>query len=126
MEKKSWPGKKVLIVEDDEFGFELIRISLRDRGLEILHSKDGQHALQVFDENRDLGLILLDIQIPTIDGFTVCRRIREQDPHIPIIAQTAYALNDEQERCMEAGCSAYLSKPLSIEQLIKLMDEFLT
>ena len=126
MEKLSWPGKKVLIVEDDKFGFEFIRVILRDRGLEIIHSVDGAQALQIFNENPDLDLILLDIQIPTLDGYTVCRKIRETNGDIPIIAQTAYALNDEQAKCEEAGCNAYFSKPLSIDKLIRTMDKFLT
>ena len=126
METKTWPGKKVLIVEDDKFGFEFIRISLRDKGLKILHSTDGEEALNIFNENPDLDLILLDIQIPTIDGFTVCKMIRNKDRDIPIIVQTAYVLNDEQSRCEEAGCNAYLSKPLNMEKLLKLMDQYLS
>ena len=126
MESKTWPGKKVLIVEDDKFGFEFIRISLRDKGLEILHSADGEQALKIFNENPDLDLILLDIQIPIIDGFTVCKMIREKDQEIPIIVQTAYVLNDEQSRCKEAGCNDYLSKPLNMEKLIDLMDKYLS
>ena len=125
MEKITWPGKKILIVEDDKFSFEFIRLSLRDRGLEILHSADGEQALRAFSENRDLDLILLDIQIPAIDGFTVCKKIRERDADIPIIAQTAYALNDEQAKCEEAGCNAYLSKPLNIDKLISTIDQYL-
>ena len=126
MKSTAWSGKKILVVEDDRFSFEFIRVSLRDRGLEILHSADGEQALRIFNERDDLDLILLDIQIPTIDGYAVCKKIRETNKDIPIIAQTAYAMNDEQALCAEAGCNAYLSKPLNIDRLISMMDRFLT
>ncbi len=123
---KVWPGRKILVVEDDEFSFEFIRVSLRDRGLEILHAVDGGEALKIYDEITGIDLILLDIQIPVIDGYMVCRRIREKDPLVPIIAQTAFALNDEKTRCEEAGCNAYLSKPLDVNKLMDLLDQFLS
>ena len=126
MEKVTWPGKKILVVEDDRFSFEFIRISLRDRGLEILHSADGEQALRIFNETDDLDLILLDIQIPTMDGYTICKKIRETDKDIPIIFQTAYVHNNERAKCAEVGCNAYLTKPLNIDRLISTMDRFLS
>ena len=126
MEKQTWPGRKILVVEDDKLSFEFIRVSLRNRGLEIIHAGDGEKALQVFHEVRDIDLVLLDIQIPIIDGYTVCRKIREVNQQIPIIAQTAFALDDEKSRCEEIGCNAYLSKPLDINKLVELMGQFLS
>ena len=116
----------MLVVEDDKFSFEYIRVGLRNRGLEIIHAWDGEKALQIFSDTRDIDLILLDIQIPVIDGYTLCKMIRKEDQQIPIIAQTAYVLNGEDFRCEEVGCNAYLSKPLDIGKLIELIDQFLS
>ena len=66
MGKKIWPGRKILVVEDDKLSFEFIRVSLRNRGLEIIHAGDGEKALQVFHEVRDIDLILLDIILPKV------------------------------------------------------------
>jgi CheY-like chemotaxis protein len=126
MGKLNWPGKRILIIEDDTFSFEFIRVSLRGRGLEILHATDGEQAFSMFMDTGGIDLILLDIQIPSIDGYTLCRMIRETGSTVPIIAQTAFALNDEKAKCEAAGCNAYLSKPLDIEKMINTIDRFMT
>ncbi len=125
MGKQTWPGKKILIVEDDRFSFEFIRVSLRDREVEILHAVDGKQAFSIFSNTEQLDLILLDIQIPSIDGYSLCRMIRETGSEIPIIAQTAFALDGERAKCEAAGCNAYFSKPLDIEKLINTIDQFI-
>lgn len=126
LEKNSWPGKKILIVEDDHFSLEFLKVSLRNRGLEILDTPDGEEAIRLFRKTPDLDIILLDLQIMTIDGLTVCRKIREENPEIPIIIQTAYAMDKERLQSQQAGCNAYLTKPINLKKLIELMDRYLS
>ena len=120
-----WPDTKILIVEDDEFNFQFMQAIFHGKGPEILRAKNGEEALQQYHEVDKINLILMDIQIPVIDGFEVTRRIRGEDPDIPIIAQTAFIHDHEQEKCMEAGCSGYISKPVDLGKLLDLVGEHL-
>jgi CheY-like chemotaxis protein len=120
-----WPGTTILIAEDDEFSFQFFNVILKERGFEVIRAKNGTEALQLFREHDEIRLILMDIQLPEIDGYEVTRRIREDDPDIPIIAQTAYIHNEEEAKCIEAGCSAYLSKPIDLKKLFSIVGGFL-
>lgn len=122
---QSWPGTKILIVEDDEFNFQFMKAIFHGKGTEIIRAKNGEEALQSFREDKEIRLILMDIQIPIIDGFEVTRRIRSEDAVIPIIAQTAFIHDDEEKKCMEAGCSGYISKPVDRMKLLGLVGEHL-
>jgi len=120
-----WPGTKILIVEDDEFSFQFFNVIFRDRGPELIRAKNGEDALKIFRENDDINLILMDIQIPVIDGYEVTRRIRKMDSDIPIIAQTAFAQDENEIKCFEAGCTAYISKPINMRKLLELVAKCL-
>ncbi len=126
-EKKDhqWPGKTVLLVEDDEFSFQFYNVIFREKGLKVIRAKTGEEALQMYREKAGIDLILMDIQLPEMDGFEVTRRIRAEDTDIPIIAQTAYTHNEEEVHCMQAGCSAYISNPIVLQKLLDLMEDFL-
>ncbi len=120
-----WPGTTILIAEDDEFSFQFFNVILGERGLKVIRAKNGAEALQLFREHKEIRLILMDIQLPEIDGYEVTRRIREEDPDIPIIAQTAFIHNEEEIICFEAGCSAYISKPIDLKKLLGIISGFL-
>ena len=121
-----WPGTKILIVEDDEFNFQFLQAIFHGRGTDIVRAKNGEEALRYFRDDKAIGLILMDIQIPVIDGYEVTRQIRAEDAEIPIIAHTAYVHDDEQKKCMEAGCSGYISKPVDRLKLLGLVGEHLS
>jgi hypothetical protein len=116
---------KVLIVEDDEISDLLITTGLRKYHHLILHARTGDEAIQVCLHNPDIDLILMDIKMPLMDGFETTRRIREFNNHVVIIAQTAFGLEGDREKVLEAGCNDYISKPLVINNLIDIINHHL-
>ncbi|MEX0986562.1 MAG: PAS domain S-box protein [Bacteroidales bacterium] len=121
-----WKGKKILVAEDDRSNFNLISEVLKDTNVEIIWARDGQETIRLFDEHSDsLSLILMDIRMPVMDGYMCTRIIKEKNPGMPVIAQTAYAMSGEKENSREAGCDDYISKPLHVNKLIDTLGSFL-
>ncbi len=119
-------GKKILIVEDNDLNLKLFRDLLDAHGYETIETKDGIEAIRFASTQRP-DLILMDIQLPEISGLDITRKIKS-DPaiqHIPIIAVTAFAMKDDEQKIMSAGCEAYISKPISIVPFMKTVKKFL-
>ena len=115
---------KVLLVEDHEELWTLMSRRLRRRGFEVVLAHNGAQALeQVAAETPDL--VLLDMDLPIMDGWTVARTLRERGNTTPIIALTAHAMTRDRARALEAGCDEYHSKPVSFELLLEQMDDVL-
>lgn len=113
----NFEGKTILVVEDDEINFRFLEIMLSRTKASIIHANNGQSAYDLA-VNGDVDLVLMDIQIPVIDGYTATRMIKEAKPHLPVIAQTAHALDDEKNECLEAGADSYVAKPINRKQLL--------
>lgn len=120
-----WRDKQVLIVEDDIFSYELLCEYLKESKLRILHAKDGKEAVSVVAEKNNLDLILMDIQLPGINGIEATRLIREMNKDIPIIAQTAFAMEEDKKQALEAGFSDFLTKPVNREIFLTIVKKFL-
>lgn len=116
---------KVLVVEDDEASYQLINASLKLLDIEMLRAKNGKEALKTYHQNRDIKLVLLDIQLPGMDGYEVLTELKKINPELPIVAQTAYSMIDDREKCLEAGCNEYLSKPLNLNKLRELVNKYI-
>ena len=119
--------EKILIVEDNPINMRLIEMTLRAKNYTLLQATDGEEALDVAKEGRP-DLILMDIQLPKIDGLEVTRRLKKTKAfrRIPVIAMTAYAMKGDKERAIEAGCDAYLSKPINTRELPGMIAEMLS
>ncbi len=117
---------KVLIVEDDPQNMRLIEMTLRSRRCTLLKATDGEEALNMAMRERP-DIIIMDIQLPKIGGLEVTRRLRQNPEfrHVPIIAITAHAMKGDKEKVVEAGCDAYLSKPINTRELPGLVTEML-
>jgi PAS domain S-box-containing protein len=115
---RSWGDKKILIAEDDQSNYYFLFEALKDTGVQILWAKDGEETLDVFRENEDLDLVLMDINIPLKNGYDCTRVIKIERPDLPVIAQTAYAMSGEREISREAGCDDYLAKPIKVNELL--------
>lgn len=115
---------KVLIAEDDDTSQMLISKSVRSISKEILKAKTGIEAVEICRTNPDVDLILMDIQMPEMDGYTATRKIREFNANVKIIAQTAYALTGDKEKAINAGCDNYITKPISKDHLLKMIYEY--
>ncbi|MBO4373465.1 MAG: response regulator [Bacteroidales bacterium] len=121
----SLKGKKIMVAEDEEMNRMLMNEILAETGAEIIWAEDGGQAVDIARNRKDIDLILMDIKMPVMDGYEATRAIREFDKDIIIIAQTAYALSDEKEKTIKAGCNYYLTKPLNISLLMKVLGGFL-
>jgi CheY-like chemotaxis protein len=118
MINESLKGKKILIVEDDLSSRLYLNKILEKTEVITLNAGDGQEALEIAIENPDIDIILMDIQLPVMDGYSTARKIREIHPSVIIIAQTAYGLMDEKEKIMSSGFDDYLIKPIISQVLI--------
>ena len=118
--------KKILIVEDNDLNLKLFRDLLEANGYTTFETREGIEAVAM-TRNVQPDLIIMDIQLPEISGLDVTRKIKA-DPsmrHIPVIAVTAFAMKDDEDKIMRAGCEAYLSKPIAIDDFLTTIRRFL-
>ncbi|MFF2886220.1 response regulator [Paenibacillus sp. NPDC057967] len=121
-------NKRVLLVEDDARNvFALVR-ALETKGLEVTVARNGQECLEIVDTDSNYDLVLMDIMMPVMDGFETTKELKKHPlmKSTPIIALTAKAMKSDQESCLAAGASDYISKPIQMEQLFSLMRVWLT
>lgn len=115
--------KTVLVAEDIDSNFKLINYFLEGANIKIIRAFNGQDAIDKALTEKDLDMILMDIKMPVLDGYSAVKIIRETLPDIPILAQTAYA--DEKDVAIEMGCNGFITKPFDKKSLIKVMIDFL-
>ncbi|HEV9038230.1 MAG TPA: response regulator, partial [Puia sp.] len=120
-------NKKVLIVDDDMRNIYSLTNVLEEEGMQCITAENGQVAVKLFRENPDIDMILMDVMMPGMDGYEATKEIRRLPTglRIPVIALTAKAMKGDREKCLEAGMSDYISKPVNIEQLLSLMRVWL-
>ena len=118
--------KRILIVEDNDLNLKLFRDLLSAHGYDTIETKEGMEAIRLTHEQHP-DLILMDIQLPEISGLDVTRQLKadEKIRGIPIIAVTAFAMKDDEEKILSAGCEAYISKPISIMPFLNTVRRFL-
>lgn len=118
--------KRILIVEDNDLNLKLFRDVLSANKFDVVETKDGHRAVDMAREEKP-DLVLMDIQLPEISGLDLIREMKQDIglSHIPIIAVTAFAMKDDEERILRAGCEAYLSKPISIDQLTATINQLI-
>lgn len=120
-------GKKILIVDDDMRNIFALTTALESYHVDVLFAENGREGIDMLNGNPDIDLVLMDIMMPEINGFEAIRLIRKQAEfeQLPIIALTAKAMKDDRKRCIEAGASDYISKPVNLEQLFSTMRVWL-
>lgn len=118
--------EKILIVEDNPPNMRLIEMTLRPKGYRLLTATDGEEALDMATRKKP-DLIIMDIYLPKVSGLEVIKRLRQMPAfnHVPIIAVTAHAMKGDKEKIIEAGCDAYLPKPINTRQLPEVVTEML-
>ena len=119
MENEYLKGKKILIVEDDVSSRLYLNKILEKTGAVLLNADDGQKAVNIAQDEPDIDVILMDIQLPVIDGYGSANKIREFRKNVIIIAQTAYSLLGDREKIIASGFDDYIVKPIFPNQLIE-------
>jgi hypothetical protein len=115
----------ILVAEDDEINFFYLKALLsQNTTAEVIHASNGMEALEIFQKNPHIGLILMDIKMPVMDGLEATRQIKAINRNIPVIAITAYAMAGDEARIAEAGCDYCLTKPINKELLLEKISEF--
>jgi signal transduction histidine kinase/DNA-binding response OmpR family regulator/HAMP domain-containing protein len=130
-QQKSTPelsGKKALIVDDDIRNIFALTGALEQHGMSVVDAENGKDGIEMLKRNPDLDIVLMDIMMPELDGYDTMRFIRglDQFKNLPIIAITAKAMKGDREKCIEAGASDYIAKPINMEQLLSLLRVWLT
>ncbi len=120
-----WPEKIILVVEDEDYNYVFIREMLHASGAKLLWAKNGVEALDIIENHPDIDLVLMDIKMPFMDGLEATRKIRETKPGIPVIVQTAYAMEEEREKIIDSGCDAYIAKPIARDELYLKCNHYL-
>jgi len=122
LKRNNWENKKILIVEDDDQSFIFYQSVLKKTYIKITRAVDGYQAIECCQKER-FNLILMDIRMPVMDGYITTEKIKEIDPSAKIIAQTAYALSGEKQKCLNAGCVDYITKPISIKGFLQVIEK---
>jgi two-component system, cell cycle response regulator DivK len=125
MEGYIWDQRTILIAEDEETNYLFVEAILEDTKANLIWAKNGKEAVEKFQQNDAIDLILMDIKMPEMDGLTATQKIRQHSASIPIIAQTAYALSEDKNKCLNVGCNDYLTKPINHKLLLSTIDKFL-
>ncbi|MDA3952589.1 MAG: tetratricopeptide repeat protein [Bacteroidales bacterium] len=120
-----WKNKVILLAEDKRINYDLVKETLSITNVDIIWAKNGKEALSHVENKIKIDLILLDIQMPVMDGYECARQIKQITSNIPIVAQTAYALPQDSYKCFDAGCDDYISKPISLNQFLIKLDKYL-
>lgn len=115
----------VLIIDDDSRNIFALRLVLKARGYAVISATDVPEGLRLIAENPQLSVVLMDMMMPEMDGYTAIRMIREQVSfaEMPIIAVTAQAMSGDREKCIAAGANGYVSKPVDIDKLMAVIEK---
>lgn len=115
----------VLIIDDDSRNIFALRLVLKARGYAVISANNVPEGLRLIAENPQVSVVLMDMMIPEMDGYTAIRMIREQASfaEMPIIAVTAQAMSGDREKCIAAGANGYVSKPVDIDKLVAVIEK---
>ena len=129
-QENGFDGKTVLLVDDDLRNLFALTSALEGRGLIVRTAKNGIEAIEALEAHEDIDVVLMDIMMPKMDGYEAMRRIRKHEQvrlkKMPIIALTAKAMKEDHEKCIAAGASDYLPKPVNLENLYTAMKVWLS
>jgi len=120
-----WKGKTILIAEDEIVNFMFLEVLFEETGAILKHASDGAQAIEAVKTNPNINVILMDIKMPNVNGLEATKQIKAMRPQLPVIAQTAYAMQDDEYKALQAGCNDYISKPIDATKLISLMKKYL-
>ena len=115
----------IIVAEDEEYNFALIKIIFEKEGMNILWAKNGEEAIDIFINNDTIDLVLMDIKMPIMNGLDATRAIKKINSDVPVIAITAYALPEDRVICLDAGCDEFITKPINRKNLLETAYKWL-
>ncbi len=118
-------NKTVLIAEDDEFNYLLIETLLSLHGYRVVHARNGKEAIVLYQSDKAIDIVLMDLQMPVMDGFAAMREIRKFDEHIPVIVQTTYDIDRMRTKAFRMGCNDFITKPIEPKILLSKIEKHL-
>lgn len=122
-----WNNRVVLITEDEEVNFYYLKTLLQRAEAKVIRAKNGKEAVDIISKHKGgIDLILMDLNMPVMDGYEAMRIIKSRHPSIPIIAQTAYTMNNDRSRCLQAGFNDYIAKPINRLALYRMVNDNLS
>lgn len=121
----NWSEKTILIVEDTETSIMYYRAALKKTKVQLECAENGIQAVELVKQGKHFDVILMDINMPMLNGIEATKQIKSINPKIPVIIQTAYVLNDERIKSFEAGCDGFMAKPVKIQQLFDSIESLL-
>lgn len=123
-EHYDFSDKTILIAEDTEMNFIFLKEALKNTGATILWAKDGEEAIKISEKEDQIDLILMDINMPGLDGFETTKQIKQRH-NIPVIAQTALSIDDAEKKAIEAGCDDFILKPIRLKAFLETLNTYL-
>ena len=120
-----WKNKTILIAEDEESNYKFLEVLLSKKGINLLRAENGYEAIEICKGHKQIDLILMDIKMPGMSGLEATMKIKQIKPEIPIIIQTAYAMQNDEKECIEAGCDDYIAKPIKKEKLFSILAKWI-
>jgi two-component system, cell cycle response regulator DivK len=121
---REWHDKTILIAEDIDINYKFIEVVVIKTKAKIIRAHNGQEAIDICKINNDINLILMDIMMPEVDGFEATTQIKKFKKELPIIAQTAFGNDIDQDKLNKAGFDGFLSKPIKLDELIGVLNKF--
>ncbi len=120
-----WSGKTILVVEDEESNFELVEATLFQTKVKILHAVNGKEAVEMCRQRDDINVVLMDMRMPVMNGYEATRIIKAERPDLPVISLTAYAMAEDRQKSIQAGCDDYISKPILPRKFIETINKYM-
>jgi CheY-like chemotaxis protein len=123
MEENKYPN--ILIAEDVESNFLYLKAVLSKLNAVVYWAKNGIEAVDICNSNGNIDLVLMDLQMPDMNGYEATEILKKKFPQMPIVAQTAFAMSDDREKAIEAGCDDYLAKPIKSRDLLSIVEQYI-
>jgi CheY-like chemotaxis protein len=122
----NWLNKTILIAEDEVANYTLLQSIILPTKAKVIWVKNGKEAVDACKNNPNIDLVLMDIKMPEMNGLEATKLIRKESLTLPILAQTAFAMPQDEDNCLRAGCDDYLSKPLQVEEILNKINKYIS
>jgi len=121
---ENWEGKTILVVEDDEISLEFLKELFEPYKAKIIEVVNGESAVEQCRIRPEINMVLMDVQLPVMNGKEAMREIKRIRPDLPVIAQTAFAMSGDREKYLREGFDNYISKPINVQEIIAIVKKY--